>query len=117
MTRLFMGASLAAASLLAACYSPPPPTQESRSDAARTAACRQRMDAVYEQQNRGEIYTDRTDMARDAPQSGSYVEGVTSRGLGDQFQRDRDFSDCLREGNAPGTAAQGQVPSTTAPAQ
>ena len=103
MKGLSLVAAVSATVLMAACYSPPPPTSESRSDAARLAACRDRMDAIYAQQNRAEIYTDRSDMARDAMLSGSYVEGVTSRGLADRYERDRAFSDCLREGNAPGS--------------
>ena len=107
MTRLGYGAILVALLLPTGCYQPPPPTQESRADAARAAACRDRIDAIYTQQNRGEIYTDRSDMERDAPQSGGYVEGVQSRGLADRFSRDQAFSDCLREGNGPGTAPSG----------
>ena len=108
MTRFPLGAGVAASMLmLAACYTPPPPPQESRSDAAQTAACRSRMDAVYEQQNRGELYTDRSDMARDAMLSGSYVEGVTSRGLAARFERERAFSECLREGTSPGRTVTG----------
>jgi len=116
VTRFWFGAAAAAAILVAGCYSPPPPTQESRSDAARTAACRSRMDAIYAQQNRGEIYTDRSDMARDSMMSGSYVEGIPSRGLADRYERNREFSDCLREGNSPGTT-EGAAPPAGATAE
>jgi hypothetical protein len=111
VTRVWFAA--AAVSLLAGCYSPPPPTQESRSDAARTAACRGRMDAVYEQQNRGEIYTDRSVTERDSMLSGTYIEGIPSRGLADRYARDEAFSECLREGNAPGTPGPTDTPGPT----
>ena len=110
MTRSSIAAASALTVLLTACYAPPPQTQESRSAAARTAACRDRQDAVYEQQNRGEIYTDRSDMARDSMLSGSYVEGVQSRGLAAQYGRDKAFSECLREGTSPGTGSSASTP-------
>lgn len=74
---------------LAACQTVPPRDPAS---AAAAAACRDRVDQVYAQQNRVELSM--RDQ-RDAPFASSYNSGITSRGLGAQFSRGTMFNDCL----------------------
>jgi hypothetical protein len=69
-----------------------------RPTAAVQAACRAETDRVYAAQNRAELsYRDQ----RDTPFAGSYNSGITSRGLGSLFGRDRMESACLQQ-NTPG---------------
>lgn len=86
--RFTFPALLLAFCLVSACQAPP------RSTAARTSssACRSEVDRVYAAQNRSEL-TDRDQ--RDTPLSGSYLSGITSRGLSAQYQRDRNVNACL----------------------
>ncbi len=74
---------------LASCQGAPPPSRQAR---ATTAACRSEVDRVYAAQNRSDL-TDRDQ--RDTPLSGSYLSGITSRGLSAQYQRDTAIDDCL----------------------
>jgi hypothetical protein len=92
--------------LVGACQPPVPQTPEARADAARFAACRERMDAIYAQQNRAEIYTDRMDMERDAQDSGYYIPAPGTRALGEQYGRDQQFAECLRQGSSTAPVAQ-----------
>ena len=102
MKRLAILFGLAA---LAGCARPQS-SAETSGDARALAACRARADSVYEQQNRGAVFT-ATD-SRDSPKSGNYVSGVTTRGLGDRFGRDQMIDDCLRvSGAASGAASAG----------
>lgn len=94
--------ALAAVSLAlaaSACQAPPP---RDPATAAAAAACRERVDQVYAQQNRVEL--SRRDQ-RDAPFASSYLSGITSRGLGAQYSRGTMFNDCL--GNAANGARGG----------
>jgi hypothetical protein len=77
---------------LAACN--PPQTPQAQANAALVAACRQRADAVFTQQGRGEIY--RPPPAVNTPFSAGFAPGVTNRGLSDQFAHDRFVNDCVR---------------------
>ncbi len=79
----------------------------SLTDAQTRAACRQRADQVYEQQNRGAIYSPQSGV--NTPSSASYAPGVTDRGLADLFAHDTMIRDCVRNtgaetdrGEAPG---------------
>jgi hypothetical protein len=78
---------------LSACDSAPP-TGQAKADAATQAACRQRADQIYEQQNRGQIYSTQSQV--NTPYSANYVPDVTNRGLSDLFAHDRTISDCVR---------------------
>lgn len=82
-------ALLALPLVIAGCYRPPPP---SAADVARAAACRSRVDTIYLQRNRAQIY--RTDQ-RDSPYSSNYLPGDVSRGLGLEYGTDRMQSDCV----------------------
>jgi hypothetical protein len=82
-----------------------PPTGQSRADAATQAACRQRAEQAYEQQNRGQIYSPASQV--NSPYSGNYVPDVTNRGLSDVFAHDRMVSDCVRN---TGTGAERAPP-------
>ncbi len=64
----------------------------SRAERATSVACRSEVDRVYAAQNRSEL-TDRDQ--RDTPLSGSYLGGITSRGLSAQYKRDNEISACL----------------------
>ncbi len=65
-----------------------------QADPATQTACRQRADAVYDRQNRGEIYSPQPGI--NTPSSGGYAPGDDSRGLGQIFARDRMIQDCVR---------------------
>jgi hypothetical protein len=84
------------AGLLAGCsFGGPPPSGQARADAEAAAACRQRADAVYEQQNRGAIYSPQAGV--NTPSSGAYAPGgVDDRRLSDLYSRDTMISDCVR---------------------
>jgi len=94
--RLTAIAALAAPLLvgLAACQAPAPrATGGSAGDPQAAAFCRQRAEEVFNAQNRSaRIQSDN----RDTPFSGSFVSGVTNRGLSDRFALDQMVSDCMR---------------------
>ena len=71
----------------------PPPTPQARADQQTLAACRQRADQIYAEQNRGAGYD--TDY-RSSPFSSSYTPGITTRGLGERYSRDTMIADCVR---------------------
>lgn len=89
---------------LSACNAPPPSGQ-AQADAATRAACQNRAEEAYNQQNRGEIYSPQSQV--NTPSSGNYVPDVTNRGLSDLFVHDRMVSDCVRN---TGTGAERTVP-------
>ncbi len=102
---------LAALTSLAACSPPPAPTAQSRADQATLSACRQRADEVFQRQNRASLFLQDN---RDSPGSGSYVSGITTRGLSERFGWDQQVSDCVRnQGAAEGIAP---APASTGPA-
>ncbi len=91
-------AALLTMALATACSPPPPISPQDRADQQTQAACRQRADEIYTQQNRGAIYATQDD--RFTPFSGSYSPGVTTRGLGERYGRDTMISDCVRNAQA-----------------
>ena len=86
------------APLLAGCA----PSSRPRPSSAALAACRQSVDRVYSAQNRVELST--RDQ-RDTPLSGSYLSGVTSRGLGSEYGRENQIASCLANSASPAPAA------------
>jgi hypothetical protein len=98
---------MCAAVVLAGCNGAPP-TGQAQADAATQAACRQRADQAYEQQNRGDIYSPQSQV--NTPYSGSYAPGVSGRGLSDVFAHDRMVNDCVRN---TGTGAERSPPPVT----
>jgi hypothetical protein len=99
--------------VLGACSPPPAPVGQARADRQTLDACRQRADEVYERQNRGAIYTS-TDN-RDTPFSGSYVSGITTRGLSAEYGRGNLIADCVRSsGQNPIGPSEVQVPAPAA---
>jgi hypothetical protein len=82
-----------------------PPSGQARADAATQAACRQRAEQAYEQQNRGQIYSPQSQV--NMPYSAYYVPDVPNRGLSDVFAHDRMVSDCVRN---TGTGAERPQP-------
>jgi hypothetical protein len=71
-----------------------PRSGQAQADAATRAACQQRAEQAYEQQNRGEIYSPPSQV--NTPYSANYAPGVSGRGLSDLFVHDRMVSDCVR---------------------
>jgi hypothetical protein len=63
-------------------------------NAQAEAACRQRADAVYNQQNRAAIYSPQSQV--NTPYSGNYTPDVTTRGLSDLFVHETMVRDCVR---------------------
>ena len=90
-----LGVAAALLTALLGC-NPPPETSATRAEQATIAACRERADRIYTVQNpASRLVTDQ----RDSPRSASYVEGITTRGLGERFAWDNTVSNCVR-GNA-----------------
>lgn len=119
--RLAVSAGVASVLLLAAGCARPAPDPQQQASAARKAACRQRADEVYTKQNRGEVYeTDTyTTNTRDSPFATSGLPGITTRGLGGQYERDNMIRDCLNDaaGNVGNTPPEPPAPTTTGAAQ
>ena len=67
---------------------------QAEADAATRAACQQRAEQVYDQQNRAEIYGPQSQI--NTPYSANYAPGGTSRGLSELFVHERMVSDCVR---------------------
>ncbi|MBV9750543.1 MAG: hypothetical protein JO157_17180 [Acetobacteraceae bacterium] len=92
----------------------------SGASAADIAACRKRADQIFEMQNRGAVYDAdiRSTNTRDSPFATSGLPGVTTEGLGAQYQRDEFEDSCLRSTNssAPGNAPAAIAPAPIAPA-
>jgi hypothetical protein len=86
--------------VLAGCQAPPQ-TSATRAEQATLASCRERADRVHRVQNPQDRLT--TDQ-RDSPQSASYVEGITTRGLGERYAWDTMVSNCVRDSRNPGPA-------------
>jgi hypothetical protein len=92
--RVAMGfACLMGAVALSACAGPPLSGQ-AEADAQTRAACQQRAEQAYDQQNRGAIFSPPSSV--NTPYSANYVPGITNRGLSDLFAHDRSISDCVR---------------------
>jgi hypothetical protein len=95
---------------LAGCMAGSGPGPESHADAATVAACRQRADQVYDQQNRGDIY--RQPDPINSPSSANYAPGVSDRGLSQLYAQDRLINDCVRN---TGTGAERSGSNDAAP--
>jgi hypothetical protein len=67
---------------------------QAQADAATRAACQQRANQAYDQQNRGEIYSPPVNV--NTPYSAGYSPGQPDRGLSDLFAHDRMVNDCIR---------------------
>ena len=85
--------TVSAALVFSDCTAPPPPTPQARADQQARAACRQRADQVYAQQDRAAPYQADN---RFSPFSSTYVPGVTSRGLGERYAMDTLIANCVR---------------------
>jgi PBP1b-binding outer membrane lipoprotein LpoB len=112
MIRPYLAATgfvLMGAILLSGCDAPPAGGQ-AEADAQTRAACRQRAEQAYEQQNRAEIYSPSSSV--NTPYSANYVPDSPERGLSDLFAHDRMVSDCVRN---TGTGADRSVPDTAVP--
>lgn len=77
------------------------PSSQAQADASTRAACRTRADQVYDQQNRGAIYSPASQV--NTPFSNNYLPDQADRGLSDLFSHDKLVSDCVRN---TGTGAQ-----------
>jgi hypothetical protein len=121
MTRL-SAALLAAAVALCGCEAPAPLRGQAQADAATVAACRQRANQIYDQQNRGAIFSQQSQA--NMPFSANYTPDVPTRGLSAQFGFDRTVNDCIRNTGADtsrtptgttGTAAAATAPAMASP--
>jgi hypothetical protein len=93
---------------LSAC-SGAPQTGQAQADAETRAACQARAEQVYNQQNRGEIYS--APATVNTPYSANYVPAMSDRGLADLFVHDRMVSDCIRN---TGSGSDRTLPSSSA---
>lgn len=116
MSRAFLPFPLAVLTLalltLTACTDAPAPTGQAKADAATQAACRQRADEVYDQQNRGAIYAPQSSF--NTPFSANYTPGVTDRGLADLYEHNRLIRDCVRNTGTGTDRTPPQPPAETA---
>jgi hypothetical protein len=104
MSRLAVLALLAAVALTA-CEGRPL-TGQGQADAATRAACQQRAEEAYNQQNRAEIYSPPPTI--NTPFSANFTPGVTDQGLSNLFVHDRMVADCVRN---TGTGVERNPPS------
>jgi hypothetical protein len=88
-------------------------TGETHADAATQAACRQRADEIYNQQNRGDIY--RPPSQVNTPFSADYTPGISDRGLSDLYAHEKLVSDCVRN-TGTGSDRSAEQPSSPAAA-
>jgi outer membrane murein-binding lipoprotein Lpp len=88
----------------------PAPTGQARADAETRAACENRAEQAYEQQNRAEIYAPQSQV--NTPYSANYLTDNTSRGLSDLFVHDRMVTNCIRN---TGTGTEGSPPAPSRP--
>jgi hypothetical protein len=79
---------------LSGCSNPAPLTGQAQADAATRAACRQRAEAAFAQQNRGDIYSSGSRV--NSPFSANFLPDSTDRGLSQLFAHDRMVNDCVR---------------------
>jgi len=107
---------LSSAVVLSACDVRPQSAQ-AQADAATRAACQQRAEQAYEQQNRAAIFSPPPSV--NTPFSANYVPSQTDRGLSDQFAHDRMVSDCVRNTGTGAERSQppGRIPPPTPPAR
>jgi hypothetical protein len=87
-------AALLAAAMLCGCEAPAPLRGQAQADAATVAACRQRANQIYDQQNRGAIFSQASQA--NMPFSANFTPDVPNRGLSAQFGYDRTLNDCIR---------------------
>ncbi len=76
--------------------------------AATQAACRQRVNEMYERRNRAEIYA--PNPAMNSPYSGGYQSGLSTRALSSQFDYDRTLRECERNSGTGEDRSQAPVP-------
>ncbi|HEY1412743.1 MAG TPA: hypothetical protein VGF36_11420 [Rhodopila sp.] len=86
-----------------------PPYGQAQADAETRAACQQRAEQAYEQQNRAQIYSPPPTV--NTPYSANYTPSIPNRGLSDLFVHDRSVSDCIRN---TGTGGDRTVPGAAA---
>jgi len=96
---------------LSGCATRAPLTGQAQADAATRSACRQRAEAAYTQQNRGDIYSSASQV--NMPFSGNFLPDKTDRGLSQMFSHDKMVDDCVR--NSGTGAERGSSPSVAQP--
>lgn len=67
---------------------------QAQADAQTRAACRERAEQAYSQQNRAEIYSPPPQV--NTPYSANYLPDQSDRGLSQLFAHDRMVNDCIR---------------------
>ena len=86
---------------IAGCAARQPQTPETRASAAAAAACRASTETSFNRQNRY-LLSERD--TTDSPFSTSGVTGITTRGLTQQYDYDRQLSSCLSSSNSGAVA-------------
>jgi hypothetical protein len=84
----------------------------SRHDAATIAACRQRAEQIYTQQNRAEMF--QSDQSS-SPFAASGLTGITSTGLGQRYGYDTNVNNCVRNSEAQTETAPTSTPAPAGP--
>lgn len=80
--------------MLSACDIPAPLRSQEQADAQTVAACRTRANEVFDQQNRGTIFSQQSQV--NMPYSANWTPDVPNRGLSQVFGFDRMVNDCVR---------------------
>lgn len=111
MTRLSASIVLAAVTLCA-CEAPAPLRGQAQADAQTVAACRERANQIFDQQNRGTIFSGQSQV--NTPFSANWTPDVPNRGLSQAFGFDRMVNDCIRN---TGTGTNRTPPGNAAAAQ
>jgi hypothetical protein len=88
---------------------------QSRSDQETRAACRQRVNEMFEKRNRGEIYA--ANPSVNSPESANYLGGLPNRGLSAQFDYERTIDDCVRSSGTGTSSIIAPTPASAAPAR
>jgi hypothetical protein len=101
-------AALVSAILALSACDAPPQTGQAHADAATRAACQQRAEEAYSQQNRAEIYSPPATV--NTPFSANFTPDLTDRGLANLFVHDRMVSDCIRNTGTGAVPNQPPVP-------
>ncbi len=93
--------------MLSGCGDHIPLSGQAQADASTQTACRQRASAVYDQQNRAQIYSPSAASRVNTPFSANYTPVETDQGLSQIFTQDRMINDCVRNS---GTGAERSQP-------
>jgi hypothetical protein len=101
--------------MLGGCDVPAPLRSQPQSDAQTRAACRERANQVFDQQNRGAIFSGQSQA--NMPFSANWTPDVPNRGLSQQFGFNQIVNDCVRNTGTETTRTSPGSGTPAAPAQ